>query len=112
MISLGLPFGHVSNLLMLKTKNQVLDQGGSLQPLSRLSVLSLPPVSPQAFLEMNSEDAAGHMVGYYSTVMPVIRHQPVYVQFSNHKELKTDNSPNQEVVHPRLQAQPLAWPRP
>uniref|UniRef100_A0A3Q2DGS7 Polypyrimidine tract binding protein 1 n=1 Tax=Cyprinodon variegatus TaxID=28743 RepID=A0A3Q2DGS7_CYPVA len=70
-ISLGLPFGDVTNLLMLKAKNQ-------------------------AFLEMNSEEAAQNMVGYYSTVMPVVRHQPVYVQFSNHKELKTDNSPNQE----------------
>lgn len=46
---------------------------------------------------MNSEEAAQNMVGYYSTVMPVIRNHPVYVQFSNHKELKTDNSPNQEV---------------
>lgn len=46
---------------------------------------------------MNCEDAACNMVCYYSTVIPVIRHQPVYVQFSNHKELKTDNSPNQEV---------------
>lgn len=55
-------------------------------------------VSRQAFLEMNSEEAAQNMVGYYSTVMPVIRHHPVFVQFSNHKELKTDNSPNQEVT--------------
>ncbi|XP_056893503.1 polypyrimidine tract-binding protein 1b isoform X1 [Takifugu flavidus] len=78
-ISLGLPFGNVSNLLMLKTKNQ-------------------------AFLEMNCEDAACNMVGYYSTVMPVIRHQPVYVQFSNHKELKTDNSPNQERAQAALRA--------
>lgn len=57
----------------------------------------VPP--PQAFLEMNSEEAAQNMVGYYSTVMPIIRQQPVFVQFSNHKELKTDNSPNQEVTH-------------
>lgn len=56
---------------------------------------------------MNCEDAACNMVGYYSTVMPVIRHQPVYVQFSNHKELKTDNSPNQEVRRVRSTAQPL-----
>lgn len=55
-------------------------------------------VSCQAFLEMNSEEAAQNMVGYYSTVMPIIRHYPVFVQFSNHKELKTDNSPNQEVI--------------
>ncbi|XP_060890679.1 polypyrimidine tract-binding protein 1-like isoform X6 [Labrus mixtus] len=72
-ISLGLPFGDITNLLMLKAKNQ-------------------------AFLEMNSEEAAQNMVGYYSTMMPIIRHHPVYVQFSNHKELKTDNSPNQEAA--------------
>uniref|UniRef100_A0A4W6FWL0 Polypyrimidine tract-binding protein 1 n=1 Tax=Lates calcarifer TaxID=8187 RepID=A0A4W6FWL0_LATCA len=78
-ISLGLPFGDVTNLLMLKAKNQ-------------------------AFLEMSSEEAAQNMVGYYSTVMPVIRHHPVYVQFSNHKELKTDNSPNQERAQAALRA--------
>ncbi|XP_055364287.1 polypyrimidine tract-binding protein 1b isoform X2 [Betta splendens] len=78
-ISLGLPFGDVTNLLMLKAKNQ-------------------------AFLEMNSEEAAQNMVGYYSTVMPIIRHYPVFVQFSNHKELKTDNSPNQERAQAALRA--------
>lgn len=93
MISLGLPFGNVSNLLMLKTKNQV---GWWWWGVLCVSVLSLH-VSLQAFLEMNCEDAACNMVGYYSSVVPVIRHQPVYVQFSNHKELKTDHSPNQEV---------------
>ncbi|XP_068174941.1 polypyrimidine tract-binding protein 1b isoform X2 [Antennarius striatus] len=78
-ISLGLPFGDVTNLLMLKAKNQ-------------------------AFLEMNSEEAAQNMVGCYSTVVPFIRQQPVYVQFSNHKELKTDNSPNQERAQVALRA--------
>ncbi|KAM7012213.1 polypyrimidine tract-binding protein 1b isoform 1-T1 [Tautogolabrus adspersus] len=78
-ISLGLPFGDITNLLMLKAKNQ-------------------------AFLEMNSEEAAQNMVGYYSTMMPIIRHHPVYVQFSNHKELKTDNSPNQERAQAALRA--------
>ncbi|XP_047192543.1 polypyrimidine tract-binding protein 1b isoform X1 [Scophthalmus maximus] len=78
-ISLGLPFGDITNLLMLKAKNQ-------------------------AFLEMGSEDVAQNMVGYYSTVMPIIRNQPVYVQFSNYKELKTDNSPNQERAQAALRA--------
>ncbi|KAM3867757.1 polypyrimidine tract-binding protein 1-like [Diretmus argenteus] len=78
-ISLGLPFGAVTNLLMLKAKNQ-------------------------AFIEMNSEDAAQTMVGYYSTVTPVIRNHPIYIQFSNHKELKTDNSPNQVRAQAALQA--------
>ncbi|XP_041861656.1 polypyrimidine tract-binding protein 1b isoform X2 [Melanotaenia boesemani] len=78
-ISLGLPFGDVTNLLMLKAKNQ-------------------------AFLEMNSEEAAQNMVGYYSTMMPFIRNHPVFVQLSNHKELKTDNSPNQERAQAALRA--------
>ncbi|NWQ65321.1 PTBP1 protein, partial [Oxyruncus cristatus] len=71
-ISLGLPFGKVTNLLMLKGKNQ-------------------------AFIEMNTEEAANTMVNYYTTIAPMLRSQPIYIQFSNHKELKTDNSPNQAV---------------
>uniref|UniRef100_A0AAQ4R1K2 Polypyrimidine tract binding protein 1a n=1 Tax=Gasterosteus aculeatus aculeatus TaxID=481459 RepID=A0AAQ4R1K2_GASAC len=69
-IGLGLPFGKVTNLLMLKGKNQ-------------------------AFLEMTSEECAQTMVSYYSSVTPVIRNHPIYMQYSTHKELKTDNSPNQ-----------------
>ncbi|XP_069915585.1 polypyrimidine tract-binding protein 1 isoform X4 [Oryctolagus cuniculus] len=74
-ISLGLPFGKVTNLLMLKGKNQ-------------------------AFIEMNTEEAANTMVNYYTSVTPVLRGQPIYIQFSNHKELKTDSSPNQAVRAP------------
>ncbi|XP_060131279.1 polypyrimidine tract-binding protein 1 isoform X4 [Zootoca vivipara] len=78
-ISLGLPFGKVTNLLMLKGKNQ-------------------------AFIEMNTEEAANTMVSYYTTVTPVLRSQAIYIQFSNHKELKTDNSPNQARAQAALQA--------
>ncbi|XP_060037427.1 polypyrimidine tract-binding protein 1 isoform X2 [Erinaceus europaeus] len=78
-ISLGLPFGKVTNLLMLKGKNQ-------------------------AFVEMNTEEAANTMVNYYTSVTPVLRGQPVYIQFSNHKELKTDSSPNQARAQAALQA--------
>ncbi|KAG7277541.1 hypothetical protein CRUP_030703 [Coryphaenoides rupestris] len=78
-ISLGLPFGNVTNLLMLKAKNQ-------------------------AFIEMNSEDTAQTMVSYYSSVTPILRNHPVFIQFSNHKELKTDNSPNQVRAQAALQA--------
>lgn len=56
-----------------------------------------PP--PQAFLELGSEECAQTMVSYYSSVTPVIRNHPIYMQYSTHKELKTDNSPNQ-VVRP------------
>uniref|UniRef100_A0A6I8NZ44 Polypyrimidine tract binding protein 2 n=1 Tax=Ornithorhynchus anatinus TaxID=9258 RepID=A0A6I8NZ44_ORNAN len=69
-IALGLPFGKVTNILMLKGKNQ-------------------------AFLELATEEAAITMVNYYSAVTPHLRNQPVYIQYSNHKELKTDNTLNQ-----------------
>ena len=44
----------------------------------------------QAFLEMGTEEAAITMVNYYTTVTPHIRNVPVFIQYSNHKELKTD----------------------
>ncbi|XP_048354954.1 polypyrimidine tract-binding protein 2 isoform X3 [Sphaerodactylus townsendi] len=69
-IALGLPFGKVTNILMLKGKNQ-------------------------AFLELATEEAAITMVNYYSAVTPLLRNQPIYIQYSNHKELKTDNTLNQ-----------------
>ncbi|XP_008066174.1 polypyrimidine tract-binding protein 1 [Carlito syrichta] len=78
-ISLGLPFGKVTNLLMLKGKNQ-------------------------AFIEMNTEEAANTMVSYYPSVTPVLHGQPIYVQFSNHKKLKTDSSPNRARAQATLQA--------
>ncbi|NXD81785.1 PTBP3 protein, partial [Halcyon senegalensis] len=78
-ISLGIPFGRVTNLLVLKGKSQ-------------------------AFLEMASEEAAVTMVNYYSLAIPYLRSQPVYIQFSNHKELKTDNLPSQARAQAALQA--------
>ncbi|XP_034048794.1 polypyrimidine tract-binding protein 3-like [Thalassophryne amazonica] len=77
-LSLALPFGRVSNLITLKAKKQ-------------------------AFLEMASEEAAVTMVNYYTSVTPSIRNQPIFIQFSNHQELKTDSFPNQR-VHAVLQA--------
>ncbi|XP_069818247.1 polypyrimidine tract-binding protein 3 isoform X2 [Dendropsophus ebraccatus] len=72
-ISLGVPFGKVTNLLMLKSKSQ-------------------------AFLEMASEEAAMTLMNYYTPVTPHLRSQPVYIQYSNHRELKTDNLPNQSAA--------------
>uniref|UniRef100_A0AAY5KDH0 RRM domain-containing protein n=1 Tax=Esox lucius TaxID=8010 RepID=A0AAY5KDH0_ESOLU len=69
-IALGLPFGKVTNILMLKGKNQ-------------------------AFLELSTEEAAVTMVNYYTAVIPQVRNVPVFIQFSNHKELKTDSALNQ-----------------
>ncbi|XP_072215646.1 polypyrimidine tract-binding protein 3 isoform X2 [Excalfactoria chinensis] len=69
-ISLGLPFGKVTNVLILKGRCQ-------------------------ALLEMASEENAISMVNYCSTAVPHIHNQPVYVQYSNYRELKTGNFPPQ-----------------
>lgn len=66
-VQLGLPFGKVVNVLVLKGKNQ-------------------------AFLEMNDEMSATTMVNYFQTCPANLRGKQVYVQFSNHKELKTDST--------------------
>jgi RNA recognition motif-containing protein len=66
-INLGLQFGRVTNVLVLKGKNQ-------------------------AFLEMADEISATAMVSVFNTTPPSIRGRTVYVQFSNHRELKTDQN--------------------
>ncbi|CAB0040527.1 unnamed protein product [Trichogramma brassicae] len=66
-IHLGMPFGRVTNVLVLKGKNQ-------------------------AFLEMADEGAAATMVSYYTSCPAQLRNRAVYVQFSNHRELKTDQT--------------------
>ncbi|XP_018344644.1 PREDICTED: polypyrimidine tract-binding protein 1 isoform X1 [Trachymyrmex septentrionalis] len=72
-IHLGLPFGRVTNVLVLKGKNQ-------------------------AFLEMGDENAAATMVNYYATGVAQLRGRAVYVQFSNHRELKTDQTHSNNAV--------------
>lgn len=66
-IQLGIPFGTVTNVLVLKGKNQ-------------------------AFLEMSDLATASRMVEYFSTTPAQIRSNVVYVQFSNHQELKTNQT--------------------
>ncbi|NXX40923.1 PTBP3 protein, partial [Tricholaema leucomelas] len=63
-VSLGLPFGEVTNVLLLKGKNQ-------------------------ALLEMATEEAAVNMVKHYVPNRPVIRDQAIDIQYSNYKELHT-----------------------
>lgn len=46
----------------------------------------------QAFLEMADESAASAMVNCYAGCMAQLRGRAVYVQFSNHRELKTDQT--------------------
>lgn len=66
-ISLGSQFGRVTNVLVLKGKNQ-------------------------AFLEMADEISATAMVSVFNTTPPTVRGRTVYVQFSNHRELKIDQN--------------------
>ena len=66
-IHLGIPFGKVTNVLVLKGKNQ-------------------------AFLDMEDESAAVAMVNYFTSCAATLRERSVYVQFSTHKELKTDQT--------------------
>ncbi|CAG0914871.1 unnamed protein product [Notodromas monacha] len=66
-IHLGMPFGRITNVLVLKGKNQ-------------------------AFLEFGDEASANQMVTYFMTAAAQLRGRTVYVQFSNHKELKTDQN--------------------
>lgn len=60
-------FGRVTNVLVLKGKNQ-------------------------AFLEMADEVSAAAIVACFNTNPPQVRGRTVYVQFSNHQTLKTDQS--------------------
>ncbi|XP_028660740.1 polypyrimidine tract-binding protein 3 isoform X4 [Erpetoichthys calabaricus] len=53
---------------------------------------------------MASEEAAITMVNYYTTAAPHLRNQPVFIQYSNHRELKTDNLPNQARAQAALHA--------
>ncbi|XP_071543705.1 polypyrimidine tract-binding protein 3 isoform X10 [Panulirus ornatus] len=79
-VHLGIPFGKVTNVLVLKGKNQ-------------------------AFLEMSDEVAATTMVNYFTNCTAQLRGRAVYVQFSNHKELKTDqNHSNNPSAQAALQA--------
>ncbi|XP_040435741.1 polypyrimidine tract-binding protein 3 [Falco naumanni] len=69
-ISLVLPFGIVTNILILKGKGQ-------------------------ALVEMSSVEAAVNVVSYCNTAVLYLRSQPLCIQYSNYKILKTDNAPNQ-----------------
>ena len=64
-INIGQPFGTVTNVLLLRHKNQ-------------------------AFLEMADVKAASMLVSRYANQSLQLRGRSVYAQFSNHQELKTD----------------------
>ncbi|XP_035698251.1 polypyrimidine tract-binding protein 1-like isoform X6 [Branchiostoma floridae] len=47
---------------------------------------------------MADEEKAAAMVSYFTVTPTLVRGRPVYIQFSNHRELKTDNAPAQQTA--------------
>jgi len=68
--ALGLPFGRVTNSLLMRQKHQ-------------------------AFIQLESIENASTMINYYDYVHPTIRHQPICLQFSQHQELRTRQQDDQ-----------------
>ncbi|VDP43017.1 unnamed protein product [Soboliphyme baturini] len=66
LIQMCIPFGKVTNFLLLKAKNQ-------------------------AFLQYEEESSAAALVSTSRTSTITLRGRTVFCQFSNHHELKTDN---------------------
>lgn len=80
--NLAMPFkkyGSVKDFLQLKSKNQ-------------------------ALMELDNIEMARQIVSHYTQNPPNIRQRNVYVQYSNHKELKTDSSPAQQKMMQDIQA--------
>uniref|UniRef100_A0A1A8ANJ5 Polypyrimidine tract binding protein 2a n=1 Tax=Nothobranchius furzeri TaxID=105023 RepID=A0A1A8ANJ5_NOTFU len=55
---------------------------------------------------MGTEEAAITMVNYYNSVPPSVRNMPIFIQYSNHKELKTDSSNQTRAVLPAVSTVP------
>lgn len=67
LLELVQPFGSVTKLVMLRTKNQ-------------------------ALMQMQDVASAINLVDYYTNVQPSVRGRNVYMQFSSHQELTTDQT--------------------
>merc|ERR1712018_324722 len=65
-MALGLQFGRVTNILLMKTKSQ-------------------------AFLELSDIECSKTMINYYHYCPATVRNTPIHLQFSQHQELHTNN---------------------
>ncbi|XP_033636987.1 polypyrimidine tract-binding protein 1-like isoform X4 [Asterias rubens] len=72
-VSLGVPFGTITKVLCIRNKGQ-------------------------AFIELADVSQSTKMISYYNQVTTTLHGKPVFVQFSTHQELKTDNSPAHQNV--------------
>ncbi|CAF1293804.1 unnamed protein product, partial [Adineta steineri] len=79
-VQFGLTFGKITNVLNLRKKNQ-------------------------AFLEFDSIEHAQAMTDYFSSIPILLNGRQIFVQFSNHQELKTDpNNANNQQAQAALQS--------
>ncbi|CAF1078169.1 unnamed protein product, partial [Adineta ricciae] len=79
-VQFGLAFGKITNVLNLRKKNQ-------------------------AFLEFDSVEHAQAMTDYFSSLPILLNGRQIFVQFSNHQELKTDpNNANNQQAQAALQS--------
>jgi len=82
-VQFGLSFGKITNVLNLRKKNQ-------------------------AFLEFDSIEHAQAMTDYFSSLPILLNGRQIFVQFSNHQELKTDpNNANNQQAQAALQSATL-----
>ncbi|CAF1439316.1 unnamed protein product, partial [Adineta ricciae] len=82
-VQFGLAFGKITNVLNLRKKNQ-------------------------AFLEFDSIEHAQAMTDYFSSLPILLNGRQIFVQFSNHQELKTDpNNANNQQAQAALQSATL-----
>ncbi|UJR30574.1 hypothetical protein I4U23_018102 [Adineta vaga] len=82
-VQFGLVFGKITNVLNLRKKNQ-------------------------AFLEFDSIEHAQAMTDYFSSIPILLNGRQIFVQFSNHQELKTDpNNANNQQAQVALQSATL-----
>ena len=97
-IQFGLPFGKIINLLNLRKKNQV-------RKKTNFPISTSIQFYFQAFLQFESIENAQAMTDYFSSVPILLNGRQIFVQFSNHQELKTDpNNANNQQAQIALQS--------
>lgn len=97
-VQFGLTFGKITNVLNLRKKNQV-NFLNLIEDKRKRSFLA------QAFLEFDSVEHAQAMTDHFASIPILLNGRQIFVQFSNHQELKTDpNNANNQQAQAALQS--------
>ncbi|XP_024534074.1 polypyrimidine tract-binding protein homolog 3 isoform X2 [Selaginella moellendorffii] len=83
---------HVRNVGQEITESDLL---GLVQPFGSVSKMVLLRTKNQALLQMQDVNAAISAMQYYTSVQPSVRGRNVYIQFSSHQELTTSDQATQ-----------------